>query len=108
MTRRGWTSTGATMRFFQSIEFQGTKEQFEALMQRYLDLMGGESKARRATLLADRDRPGTLIQLVEFDSYDDAMANSEHPMTQKWATEAQSLFGQATFRNLDVAGEFTI
>jgi hypothetical protein len=71
------------MRFVQTIEFQGTQEEFEASLQRYLEM-------------------------IEFDSYDDAVANSNHPTTQQWAAEAQSLLSQATFRNLDVVGEYTM
>lgn len=96
------------MRFIQVIEFQGTKDEFEPLLQRYLDMIGADNKARRATLLSDRDRPGTLLELVEFDSYDDAMANSNHPATQTWAAEAGAVFTGATFRNLDVVGEYTV
>jgi quinol monooxygenase YgiN len=96
------------MRFVQTIEFQGTQEEFEASLQRYLEMMQGESTARRATLLADREQPGRFIEIIEFDSYDDAVANSNHPTTQQWAAEAQSLLSQATFRNLDVVGEYTM
>lgn len=94
------------MRFTQMIEFTGDKASFEQLLDRYRELMGSDTTVRRAVLLGDRDHPGTLIELVEFDSYDDAMANSDHPGTRTWAEEASGMLGQAVFRNLDVLGEY--
>lgn len=95
------------MRFIQAIEFEGTQEGFEKLLDRYQELAGSETTVRRSVLCADRDKPGTLIELVEFDSHDDAMTNNELPGTQRWAEEATALLGTATFRNLDVLGEYT-
>ena len=61
------------MTFLQFIEFRGDKTEFDRLLERYRELMGSETTARRTWLLSDRDQPGSLIQIVEFDSYDDAM-----------------------------------
>jgi hypothetical protein len=91
------------MRFIQAIEFTGNRETFEE----HLELIGDETTVRRAVLCEDRDRPGVLIELVEFDSHEDAMRNSEHPATQQWAQEASAILGSAVFRNLDVVGEYT-
>jgi hypothetical protein len=94
--------------FLQSIEFQGDQAQFEQMLDRYRQLMGSETTAKRAWLLADRDRPGTFVELVEFESYESAMANSEHPTTTAWAEEASDLFGSAVFRNFDLVGTYEI
>lgn len=104
----GDDAEGDAMRFIQLIEFRGDQDEFDRLMERYREIMGSETTARRATLCADRDQPGVLLELVEFDSHEEAMANSEHPGTQRWAAEATELLGQATFRNLDVVGEYTM
>jgi hypothetical protein len=48
------------------------------------------------------------VELVEFDSDDDAMANNELPGTQQWAEEAGALLADASFRNLDVVREYTV
>ena len=96
------------MTFLQSIEFEGDQAEFEKLLERYREIMGSDTTAKRAWLLADRDRPGTLIELVEFESFETAMANSEHPGTQRWAEEAGSMFGAAVFRNLDLVGTYEI
>jgi len=94
------------MRFVQSIEFRGSKEEFERLLERYKELMGPATTVRSARLFEDRDDPGRFVELVEFDSFESAMSNSNHPGTQKWAEEAASLLGGATFRNFDVVGDY--
>ncbi len=94
------------MTFLQMIEFQGEQAEFEKLLDRYREVMGEDTTAKRAWLFADRDRPGTLVEFVEFESYESAMANSEHPGTQQWAEEASSVLGSAVFRNLDLLATY--
>lgn len=96
------------MRFIQTIEFQGTQERFEELLEQYRAGMAGDSLAKRATLCRDRDRPDTLVELVEFDSWDDAERNNQHPVTQRFAQDASDIFGDAVFRNLDVIGTYEV
>jgi hypothetical protein len=96
------------MRFIQTIEFTGTQEDFERAIARYRELIGSESKARGARLCQDRDRPGVLLEIVEFGSYEDAMANSSHPATQQWAQEMGEMMSGATFRNLDVLADIDV
>jgi hypothetical protein len=63
----------------------------------------GERKAQRGTFTKDRDRPDTYVQVVEFPSYEDAMANSELPETASFAERLRALCdGPLLFRNLDV------
>lgn len=58
---------------------------------------------QRIIVTADRDRPNTYLSIVEFASFEEAMANSEDPQTTEWATRMQSLCdGPPSFRNLDV------
>ena len=46
------------------------------------------------------------MQIVEFPSYDEAMANSNLPQTSEFAAKLASLCdGPPTFRNLDVTRE---
>ena len=96
------------MTFLQFIEFRGDKTEFDRLLERYRELMGSETTARRTWLLSDRDQPGSLIQIVEFDSYDDAMTNSDLPGAQAWAAEAAALLANAVFRNLDLVETYEI
>lgn len=63
----------------------------------------GKRLAVRRTLAEDHDRPGTYVMMVEFPSYEDAMANSDLPETQKFAGLMMEAAGsEAQFRNLDV------
>ena len=58
---------------------------------------------QRIIVTADRDRPNTYVSIVEFASFEEAMANSQDPQTSEWAGRMQSLCdGPPTFRNLDV------
>jgi hypothetical protein len=89
--------------FIQIIEFSTSRiDEIEALAE---ELRANESMARvgRATITADRDRPGTYLNIVEFDSYDAAMENSARPETAEFAGKLAALCdGPPTFTNLDV------
>jgi hypothetical protein len=92
------------MEFIQIIEFSTTRfEEVEALMNQWVTKTEGKRKARRGTLTADRDKPDTYLQIIEFPSYDEAMANSNLPETNEIAEKMEELCdGPAMFRNLDV------
>lgn len=61
------------------------------------------SLARRVTATENRDKPGTYMTVVEFDSYESAMENSKRPETAEFAEQMQKLCdGPPTFYNLDV------
>ena len=52
---------------------------------------------------SDRDRPGYYFSIIEFDSYEEAMENSNRPETSEFAAQMAKLCdGPPTFRNLDV------
>ena len=90
------------MRFLQLMEFRSTADDAVAEIQRFKDLMGDETTVRRATVCVDRDDPGLIVQLIELDSYEEAMANSDHETTQDEAAKVEESSGGVTFRNLDV------
>ena len=92
------------MPFFQIIEFQTDDiDAFRAEVDRWEVESRDFRTATRATLTADRDHPGTYLQVVEFPSYDDAMRNSNDPRTAAFAERLMALAkGPPTFRNLDV------
>lgn len=57
----------------------------------------------RATLTADRDRPGHYLSILEFESYEQAMENSNKPETTEMSQKMAELCDEPpTFRNLDV------
>jgi hypothetical protein len=93
--------------FVQIIEFKTSQpEAIEALgeeFRRERETSGVGPSAGRITLTADRDRPGYYLNIVEFESYEDAMENSNRPETSAFAARMAELCdGPPRFYNLDV------
>ncbi len=90
--------------FLQLIEVTTTRiDEVEALVADWEARTDGRHTARRGTLTQDRDRPGTYVQIVEFPSFEAAMANSDLPETAGFAQQLAELCdGPLVFRNLDV------
>jgi hypothetical protein len=97
------------MGFVQIIDFRTSKlDEMRALGDDLQQKMAGESKARRIVVCADRDNPGRYLNIVFFDSHEEAMENSSHPATQEFASKMMALGdGPPTFYNLDVIEERT-
>jgi hypothetical protein len=92
--------------FVQIIEFQTSRiDEIDALgermrAQRELD---DATSVRRGTFTADRDRPGYYFSIVEFDSYESAMENSNRADTSEFAAKMAELCdAPPRFYNLDV------
>lgn len=92
------------MGFIQIVEFDTTKlDEMRQRSDQYLKDTEGKRSSRRATMCRDRDRENHYFLIVEFDSYEDAMKNSELPETQAMAEDMAKLGdGPPTFHNLDV------
>jgi len=92
------------MAFIQVIEFTTTRpDEVEALVGEWRTKTEGRRTAQRGTFTQDRERPNTYIQIVEFPSYENAMANSDLPETAAFAERLGQLCdGPMLFRNLDV------
>lgn len=92
--------------FVQIIEFKTSRpDEIKALADEFRAQIAaeGEMPAARGTIAADRDRPGYFLNIVEFESYEQAMANSNRPETQKFAERMAELCdGPPNFLNLDV------
>jgi quinol monooxygenase YgiN len=94
-------------KFVQIIEYRSSRpEEIAALgeefrQQRMASVEG--TPPVRLTVTADRDRPGTYLSIVEFESYEAAMENSQRPETSDFAARMAELCeGPPTFYNLDV------
>jgi hypothetical protein len=100
----GQSVGGAPMGFVHLIELTTQQpDEVEALAARWKEQTAGRRKAIRSTVAGDRDRPDTYVVIVEFNSYDEAMANSALPETGAFAEEMAALCdGPLLFRNLDV------
>ena len=92
------------MTFIQVIEAVTTRpDEVQALVDEWNAKTEGRRTAQRGTFTVDRDRPNTYVQIVEFPSYEDAMANSALPETASFAERlAQLCDAPMVFRNLDV------
>jgi hypothetical protein len=93
--------------YVQIIEYRTSKiDEMRKLGDEWEAAAGSDSKARHRWLCADRDNPGRYLNIVFFDSYDEAMENSNLPVTKEFAEKMMSLAdGPATFSNLDVLDE---
>jgi quinol monooxygenase YgiN len=70
---------------------------------------GEEGGPRSIRVTEDRDKPGHFLTIVEFESYEKAMENSNHPATQAFAAEMASLVdGPPTFINLNVLDSYEV
>ena len=52
-------------------------------------------------MCSDRDKPGVIVAIAEFDSWESAKVNDEQEVTQEGAENAPD---GTTYRNLDVVG----
>jgi hypothetical protein len=85
------------------IEMTTTKiADVEAIMNEWMSVTEGRRSAKRSLLTKDRERPDTYVQVVEFPSYEEAMANSALPETAVLSGKLAALCDSGpTFRNLD-------
>jgi hypothetical protein len=92
------------MMFVQIIEMTTTKApEIEELMNGWMAATEGRRSASRSLMTKDRERPDTYVQVVEFPSYEEAMANSALPETAAFAEKLAALCSSGpTFRNLDL------
>jgi quinol monooxygenase YgiN len=95
------------MSFIQIIEYKTTRiDEFNAALDAWLEKTRDKRAATRGVQTRDRDAADTYVQIVEFPSYEDAMANSNLPETSEFAAQLTALCdGPPTFRNLDVMRE---
>jgi hypothetical protein len=94
-------------RFVQIIEFTTSRiDEIRALgedMRTRREAAGESGGPLRAVFTEDRDRSGHYVNVIEFESYESAMANSNHPETQEFARRMSELIdGPPTFYNLEV------
>ena len=96
--------------FIQIMEFETSHiDELEALMTTFQKERGDALLATKATITEDRARPGHYLVIVEFDSYEAAMKNSNDPATSKYAEEMGTMLdAPPKFHNLDVRAVMTI
>ena len=95
------------MTFVQIIEYRTSKpDEMQAVAEEWLEATEGKRKARRRVLCQDRDNSGRYVNIVFFDSYEEAMENSAMPETDRFSKKMMSFAdGPAKFYNLDVVDD---
>lgn len=98
------------MAFAQIVECDASDvEDIKRIEREWEEATEGERTARRVLLCQDRDRPGHLFEMVFFDSYDSAMANSQLPQTEEYAQKMrEATDGEPTFHNLEIIEDRTL
>jgi hypothetical protein len=89
--------------FIQIIEFQTSQiDELRKMGEEWRDSTEGGNVVR-GTIVMDRERPNTYLNIVEFDSYEQAMENSNRQETSDFASRMAALCdAPPVFRNLDV------
>jgi hypothetical protein len=97
------------MGFVQIMEFStGRIDDIRALEDEWMNATEGKRTLLRQMFCADRDEPNRYVAIVEFDSYEAAMTNSELPETQAAAEKFAALCdGPVRFVNFDVLETIT-
>ena len=92
------------MPFIQIIDVETANyDEIQAAVDEFRKATEGKRSTTRARTGKDRDRPNHYVTIVEFESYEEAMRNSELPETNALAEKMQKLAsGPPTFLNLDV------
>jgi hypothetical protein len=95
------------MKFVQIIDYRTSKfDEMQKVGEEWEASGTGQDRVSRRILCADRDVPGRYLNIVEFNSYEDAMENSNDPTTQEFAGRMMALAdGPPTFINLDLIEE---
>lgn len=92
------------MTFVQIIEYQTSREQeLETLFQEWLAASEGQRKTLVITHAQDRDQANRYVDIVEFESYEQAMINNDLPATHEFAERMRALCDTPPrFLNLEV------
>jgi hypothetical protein len=92
------------MSFVQTISYTTTnREAMDAALAQWLEDTQDVRRARKRLLLRDRANPNCYVEIVTFDSYEDAMHNSMLPATGALNVAMGALVDDGfTFQDLDV------
>jgi hypothetical protein len=92
------------MAFVQIMSYTTSKRaEMDAAVQRWLEDTQDVRRSRRRLLLRDRDDQQRYVEIVFFDSYEDAMHNSNLPATGALSTVFAELSEDGfSFQNLEL------
>ncbi|MEV0904854.1 hypothetical protein [Streptomyces hokutonensis] len=83
----------AAMKFVQIVDFETDRfDEMRALAEEADKRMAGrDGGPTHRLVLRDRNKPGHVLVVIEFDSYEDAMRNSNDPGTTEFAQQMAAL-----------------
>ncbi len=92
------------MSFIQVIEYETDRpDEILKLGEARRGTMPSTQEGFRLFMTSDRDNPNRYVTIVEFPSYEAAMANSRRPETTEFANQMAALCTKGPdYRNLDV------
>jgi hypothetical protein len=92
------------MAFIQIMTYTTSRrDELDAAKRQWVEDTDEVSRVRRRLLLRDRERQDHYVEVVFFDSYEDAMHNSRLPATVQLSKLCEQLCdGAFEFSNLDV------
>lgn len=95
------------MAFIQVIDYKTSQpEEVKRVIDEWEEATKGKRTANRLLLTKYHDEPDRYCEIVFFDSYDEAMKNSELPETQEFAGRFSELVdGDTRYFDLDVVEE---
>lgn len=101
------------MKFAQIIDFEtGRIDEVRDLLSSYEERALSEGRTGTPvtrTLLKDRANPNRYLAVVEFDSYEVAMANSNAPETNELAQQLSALMNRPTvYTDCDIQEQHSI
>lgn len=94
------------MTFIQIVEIRTDKmDEMRKLDEEWERETAGKRTARRSIITTDRNDPNRHLVMVFFDSYEDAMKNSNMPETQAFAEREAKIADSISFHDLDVVAD---
>ena len=89
----GWRHRGRPMKFVQIVDFETDRiDEMQQLSEEMEKQFAGRSGGpTHRIVLQDRNKPGRYLVVIEFDSYEEAMRNSDDPETTKMAEQMAAL-----------------
>lgn len=96
------------MRFVQIMEFRSGLSEAIEFTDKYSREAKGQTLAKNVAVCEDRNRPGVIVVMIHFDSYEDAQKNNELAVTQKFGKELADRVGETKFTDLNIAKHITL
>lgn len=95
------------MAFVQVIDYEtSNRDAVDRVHDEWKKATAGKRNAKRVLRGKYHDDPNRFCDIVFFDSYEDAMRNSDLPETQEFAKKLQSAVdGEPQYWNLDITEE---